>query len=62
MRALVAGFARVAAFSAVGAAPASAASQRARIDAAIRTAFGTHGINAVIVHATVNGKTVIKKA
>ena len=41
---------------------ASAASQTARIDAAIRTAFRTNGIRAVIVEATVKGRTVIKRA
>jgi CubicO group peptidase (beta-lactamase class C family) len=40
----------------------AAATQKARIDAAIREAFKTNGIHAVIVQATVNGKTVIKKA
>jgi CubicO group peptidase (beta-lactamase class C family) len=61
--ALAAGVLCVFAFATtVRAEPASAASQRARIDAAIRSAFGTHGIRAVIVQATVNGKTVIKHA
>ena len=60
--ALVAGVACVAAFAAVPAEAAAATSQRARIDAAIRAAFKTHGIRAVIVQATVNGKTVIKQA
>jgi CubicO group peptidase (beta-lactamase class C family) len=51
----------VAAFLAVCPQPA-AASQKSRIDAAIRKAVKTGDINAVIVQATVNGKTVIKKA
>jgi CubicO group peptidase (beta-lactamase class C family) len=61
--ALAAGVVCMVAFAAlVRAEPASAASQRARIDAAIRAAFRTHGIRAVIVQATVDGKTVIKQA
>lgn len=61
--ALAAAVACVAVFAAVRAEPAAAsASQRARIDAAIRAAFRTHGIRAVIVQATVDGKTVIKRA
>ncbi len=50
------------AFSAVGAASAAAATPGQRIDATIRQAFKTGAIHAVIVQATVNGKTVIKKA
>jgi CubicO group peptidase (beta-lactamase class C family) len=49
-------------FPAVGVESAAAATQSQRIDAAIRQAFKTGGIHAVIVQATVNGKTVIKKA
>jgi CubicO group peptidase (beta-lactamase class C family) len=60
--ALAAAVACVAAFPALRAEAAPAASKRTRIDAAIRTAFRTHGIHAVIVQATVDGKTVIKKA
>ena len=41
---------------------ASAASQRARIDATIRKALKAQGLNAVIVDVTIRGKTVIKKA
>lgn len=52
----------VVAILALAADVSSAASQRARIDAAIHDAFKTGGIRAVIVHATVNGKTVIKQA
>ncbi len=41
---------------------ASTATQRARIDAAIKQAIKTQGLNAVIVHVNVRGKRVIKKA
>lgn len=51
-----------AALLAVAAAPASAASPRARIDSTIREAFKANGIRAVIVQVTVDGRTVIKKA
>lgn len=60
--AVAAALACVAAFSAVHTEPASAANERARIETAIREAFKTNGIRAVIVQATVNGKTVIRKA
>lgn len=42
--------------------PASAATPRARIDAVIRDAIAHHGIKAVIVQATVDGRPVITKA
>jgi CubicO group peptidase (beta-lactamase class C family) len=41
---------------------ASAASRSARISALIRNGIAHHGLRAVIVQATVNGHTVIKKA
>lgn len=51
-----------AAFAFAPNASAAAASENARIDATIREAFGTGDIHAVIVHATADGRTVIKKA
>ncbi|MBV8733669.1 MAG: beta-lactamase family protein [Solirubrobacterales bacterium] len=48
--------------SAVRPRPASAATPRARIDAVIRDAIAHHGIRAVIVQATVDGRPVITKA
>ena len=50
-----------AAFLASRAETASAANEKDRIDAAIRTAFRTNSIRAVIVQATVKGKTVIRR-
>src|SRR4051794_40565857 len=50
------------AFPAGRAEPAPAGGPRARIDAAIRQAMKTQGLHAVIVQATVKGKTVITKA
>ena len=41
---------------------ASAATQRARIDSLIRDAIAHHGLRAVIVQATINGRPVITKA
>lgn len=61
-RVLAATMVCAAAMAAVAAEQSSAASQRARIDTAIREAFRTDGIRAVIVHATVDGRTVIRKA
>ncbi len=43
-------------------APASGASVRARIDSLIRGAVAHHGIRAVIFQATVDGRTVLRKA
>jgi CubicO group peptidase (beta-lactamase class C family) len=42
--------------------PASAASVRTRIDGLIRGAIAHHGIRAVIFQATVDGRTVVRKA
>ena len=42
--------------------PASAASVRNRIDGLIRTAIVHHGIRAVILQATADGRTVLRKA
>src|SRR5829696_6145696 len=61
-RAVLAAFACVAAYLAMAAQPAFAANEKSKIDSAIRTAFKTNDINAVIVQVTVKGKTVIKKA
>jgi CubicO group peptidase (beta-lactamase class C family) len=42
--------------------PASAASVRTRIDGLIRKAIAHHGIRAVIFQATIDGRTVLRKA
>jgi CubicO group peptidase (beta-lactamase class C family) len=60
--ALIAAIACAVAFFAAQAQPAAAASQRGRIDATVRQALATQGLNAVLVQVTVRGKTVIKRA
>jgi CubicO group peptidase (beta-lactamase class C family) len=60
--ALGAAFACLGAFFVTQADPASAASRKARIDATIRQAIKTQGINAVIVDVNVAGKRIIRKA
>jgi hypothetical protein len=62
VQALVAVIACVASLSAVGAAPASRATQAQRIAAVIRTALRTQRFSAVLVHVSVGGRTVIRKA
>jgi CubicO group peptidase (beta-lactamase class C family) len=52
----------VAGLSVLTAAPASAASSARQIDALVRTAVRTKGLNAVIVEARVRGRTVIRRA
>jgi CubicO group peptidase (beta-lactamase class C family) len=60
--ALVAGVACGILLGAASPQPASAASTASQIDALIRDAIAHHGLNAVIVQATVDGRPVITKA
>ncbi len=60
--ALVAGLACTSLFAVARPQPASAANVRAKIDALIRGAIADHGLRAVIIQATVDGRPVITQA